>query len=281
MTVDNIKIRQREIELDLGDKLIVLEKLLRPHALVIATKKRAAARIKGYWNSNMYEIHSHALDISTTTENMPRALRFFDRLIKVLKLRGHDVIANNETLAKVFDEEIQIRLREKNKLIKVMDGKRQRTERKRTGLLYFGAKLSWSSDKVWIDSTLVIEQQVSNIVAYLEIKAEQLREHRRQQEIEERKQEELDRQREERKQMQERELSNFKLLLNKVERWQRLNLIRGYINELENKCIEQNLLTEDVKDWIVWARRKADWYDPHINAEDDLLKDVDKEMLTL
>jgi len=33
-------------------------------------------------------------------------------------------------------------------------------------------------------------------------------------------------------------------------------------------------------EWIEWARKTADWYDPHINGDDDLLSDVDKETLT-
>ncbi len=81
-------------------------------------------------------------------------------------------------------------------------------------------------------------------------------------------------------QRQDLELKNFKLLLKKTKRWQRLKLIRGYIDEMEAKSIERNLFTQEIKEWIEWARGKADWYDPHINAEDELLRDVDKETLT-
>lgn len=31
--------------------------------------------------------------------------------------------------------------------------------------------------------------------------------------------------------------------------------------------------------WVKWALGKADWYDPLIESEDELLKDVDRETL--
>jgi len=38
-------------------------------------------------------------------------------------------------------------------------------------------------------------------------------------------------------------------------------------------------LTEKTKQWIKWANNKANWYDPLINFDDDLLDDVNKETL--
>lgn len=58
-----------------------------------------------------------------------------------------------------------------------------------------------------------------------------------------------------------------------------LKLIRGYIDEIEAKNSESNHLSKDIDDWIIWARKKADWYDPQVNLEDELLKEVDKEHL--
>ena len=41
-------------------------------------------------------------------------------------------------------------------------------------------------------------------------------------------------------------------------------------------CIKGNLTEEKIK-WLIWARKKADWYDPQIEDEDDLLNDIDKD----
>jgi hypothetical protein len=81
------------------------------------------------------------------------------------------------------------------------------------------------------------------------------------------------------KERQDKELGDFKQLMQKADRWQRLKLIRGYIDELEAKSIEMALLTDEVKEWITWARKKADWYDPQVNAPDELLQGVDRDTL--
>ena len=46
------------------------------------------------------------------------------------------------------------------------------------------------------------------------------------------------------------------------------------------KAIANNTISEKLKKWIIWARKKADWYDPFIETEDKLLKNVDRESLT-
>jgi len=56
--------------------------------------------------------------------------------------------------------------------------------------------------------------------------------------------------------------------------------LRKYINIFEENAIKNNTLTEEKQNWIEWARKKADWYDPFINAKDELLEDVDKDSLT-
>jgi hypothetical protein len=51
------------------------------------------------------------------------------------------------------------------------------------------------------------------------------------------------------------------------------NIIREYIKTIEAKAIEKEQLNSELKDWIQWARKKADWYDPLINGDDALLDD--------
>ena len=38
-------------------------------------------------------------------------------------------------------------------------------------------------------------------------------------------------------------------------------------------------VSDDLKNWLDWARKKADWYDPLINIKDDLLENVDPDFL--
>jgi|GEM_PF-6308557 len=39
------------------------------------------------------------------------------------------------------------------------------------------------------------------------------------------------------------------------------------------------VVPEELQQYLEWARKKADWYDPFINASDEFLKDADKEVI--
>ena len=44
---------------------------------------------------------------------------------------------------------------------------------------------------------------------------------------------------------------------------------------------DSNQLIKELKEWIQWAQKKANWYNPNINEQDELLDFVDKDTLTL
>jgi hypothetical protein len=69
--------------------------------------------------------------------------------------------------------------------------------------------------------------------------------------------------------------------LNKSKRWHKANNLRNYINEIGSKAIANNNLTEVTKTWLIWTRKKADWYDPFIESNDELLIEVNQDTLTL
>lgn len=43
--------------------------------------------------------------------------------------------------------------------------------------------------------------------------------------------------------------------------------IRNYVNIVS----KQDNLTDEIKEWIKWANKKANWFDPIIDEEDELL----------
>ncbi len=47
--------------------------------------------------------------------------------------------------------------------------------------------------------------------------------------------------------------------------------------ELESNAIKENKLSEELSNWIKWSNDKADWFDPLVNKNDDLLTEKDKE----
>ena len=77
----------------------------------------------------------------------------------------------------------------------------------------------------------------------------------------------------------EQELQNFRTLLNQSRRWRQVKVLREFLADAEVRAISNNKLSEKFATWLEWATKKADWYDPYIEAEDSLLMEVDRENL--
>lgn len=82
----------------------------------------------------------------------------------------------------------------------------------------------------------------------------------------ERKRVEEERRREENRQRKEQEIRLVKELVNKAEDYRIAKEIREYIRAMIDSG------NEDITpEWIEWALKKADWYDPSIATEDEYL----------
>ena len=57
--------------------------------------------------------------------------------------------------------------------------------------------------------------------------------------------------------------------------------IRRYADEFERFTLGKGTLSDDMKEKIGWIRKKADWYDPFIEAEDELMEGIDRDVLKL
>ena len=69
------------------------------------------------------------------------------------------------------------------------------------------------------------------------------------------------------------------LLLKQAQRWEKTTVIRNYSDNVEAKAFAGHGVSDELNNWLSWARKKADWYDPLIEAEDELLKGVDRDKL--
>jgi len=110
--------------------------------------------------------------------------------------------------------------------------------------------------------------QLSRVIAYLEIKVEQLKIESDKREVERIEREKLQLQRKKFESLQDEELKKFKLLLSDVKKWRKIKLLRKYIDEFEAVSKSQEINYSGIKGYIEWARKKIDWYDPHVNAKD-------------
>lgn len=212
------------------------------------------------------------LDITVSPKNLSRALRFMAALIKLLKFRGHKIkIENHETFVIVEGQEIQLILREKSSKVEGVESWQEGYTRP-TGILSLQMKQSYHLMEAK-DGTVPLENQLSKILAKMELKGREARleqEERQRQREEREAKEKIEK---ERRQREEKELEDFKALIRRAQRWQKVKLLREYIGELKSTGAQPEL--------IQWANSKCDWYDPMIEKEDSLLQEIDRETLTL
>lgn len=112
-----------------------------------------------------------------------------------------------------------------------------------------------------------LEDRLGDILLRLYEKSEETRIQRERWEEEQRKREEEARRKEEVRKKKETEVRKTKELLNQVEDYRIACEIRQYITAVT----QQNKITSELIEWIEWAKKKADWYDPTVAAEDEYL----------
>ena len=221
----------------------------------------------------------NVLSIQVQEESMPRALRLLDTIIKVLRSRRHDVIADHfTTFAKIGDEHVKFRLREKQRVsdVKTSYGGRQYES---TGEFVFVIDIGSYTRKEIKDGHEPIETKISTIIAMLELEGKSMMEQRIRYEIQRKLREEQEKIERELKERQDKEAKAFKKLFLQAIRLHQTNIIRNYIQTVEADAMTKGNTTEEFTQWLAWAEQKVSWYDPMVNGPDPLLNDHHKTHL--
>lgn len=271
----------KEISSDSSLSFKVPDKLSNPDKLISEAKENFASKSKEKHATyrGVMTTSQGIISITVAPKNTSRALRIMDKIIKLLKQRGHDVIVKyNTTHVVIRDEEIKIRLREKLKRITIPNGKYSwsTSDYIPTGILSF--KIDEYPEKEFNDTNkLTLEEQIPKILTKLELVSDKIKRENKEREI--RHQEYLKKREIEEaiKKRHKTEIENFKKLLEDSERWKKATDLRNFIKELESNAIKENKLSEELSNWIKWSIDKADWFDPIVNKKDELLSDKDKE----
>jgi len=276
---------KKEIESKYSNFLIPSEKLSKLHYLIKAAKADLKTKKpSGYYYSNIKgTVHTSKgiFYIDVSKENVPKALRFLDSFIKLLELRGHQIKTSDGSKVFVNGETINIRCREILKRIKIEDKDSsyswERTELVPSGILSFEISADYSK-KEWREaSSKTLESKLSNIIASLELKAKKMTEERIEMEA---SWERMRIERELREKLQgekDAELKQFNSLFNDATRWHKSQYIRNYIKEFEKYNMSVGSDDDKKNEWIQWAKEKADWFDPFIEKEVELLKGIDRD----
>lgn len=273
--------RISEIENDTRISLIVPERLSKPDPVIEKTIEEIHKRqiwIKGNYNASYN--NGETLNIVVNKNELSRALRFMDTLIKALRKRGHEFRAvYNEFRIFYEGQEFEIWLKEKMKRVVVQTEPWKSSELISTGLLIFRTKISYSTTE-WLDGKKPLEDQISRIIAHIEIQGEKERDESIEREKQREIKKEKDRIAKELQERKEKELSDFKKIFLKAKRHDKAEKLRKYADKLLENAKDRNILTEKIKLEIEWIRKKADWYDPFVEADDELLREADRNELT-
>lgn len=271
---------QLEIENNPGLNFSVPSKLKKPDILIIKAKEGYPShRYVRSGGDCLRTTNDGLLDITVAPKNFNRALIFMDSLIKLLRIRGHDVTINsNGTCVIIFDEEITICLQEKLRIEETLDKYNWRSRQYfPSGILTFRMwKHFRFNQKIWSDGKLLIEYQLAKILASLELlakKEKQERDERDKRHIIWLEQQKIEEEIRERK---EQEIQDFKLLFARAYRLHQANIISDYIKSVEQKATVDGELTDELGKWLDWAKKKSDWYNPLIERIDDSFDDDDK-----
>ncbi|RYU94346.1 hypothetical protein [Emticicia agri] len=265
-----------EMKSILEDDLRVPNSLINPERIIASTRKHYLAYYKRKWDSDDFSLPY--LNLGVSEQQLQRALIFMDTFIKILKKKGYEIVpAQNNTIL-FNDVEIKIALREKTKVINSGKDTWHKTKEV-TGKFIFKIE-AWGS-KEWTDGVLSIEEKLPEIIYGIELLAEQAK-----QKVIERDNwlQELERQRAIRVEFEKRQkqdLLSFKDSLEKAERWDRTKNLRTYISEVEQRAKENNNYTDELNTRLERLRQQADWYDPFINAKDELLDTINRVTLDL
>lgn len=264
------------------------------HPLVVAAGKRLAKDdIKS--EKGLVSAPAEILHVEVTRGSLDRALDLFNALIFEFAKRGSTVEVEAEkkrTVLIIEGTQVELSLSERVRRKEHVDTPEETKAKERywkmphyagreypgtprydylaTGILTLKAG-RWPS-RSWNDTERTpLEQRFSEVVSGLILLAAEIRAREEEQarDAERRRlaKEHYARIMEQRK----RERGLFEDLEAKAKKWKRAIRLRAYVDAVEHAAKLKGELTDELLNWIGWARAKADWLDPMIHVSDLIL----------
>jgi hypothetical protein len=253
--------------------------------LVIDAKKAFQNQSKLDTDNKLISIANDVLNINVSPKMIDRALLFYNLLILGVRRIGGKVEVKKQHSMVIYNgESLEISLRERQNRIEKQNPKYswESYDYIPSGILYFKlGENSWSS-KEWKDTAYtIIEDKIEDILDYIPTVVLKIQEFNRENERR-RKAYKDERQRQlEIEKLQSIEINNFIAIKTNAGLWQKAALMRAYLMAMEENAIKNETFDEQMKQYLIWARRKVDWYDPLVELKDELFEKLDKITVTL
>jgi len=237
---------------------IVQKHLVEPDKIIIEAQKSLRSDFQLYGMDEMVRTDFDRLTIRSSKNNLDRAIRIMNTLVKIWYGRGYRVTPQDkETLIYVREVSFTVGLRELTKVLHEKDNYGMRRFES-TGQLCF--KVNGWLEKEWHDGKIPLESRVKEIVDHMEVAARDLEriwaDNKTRQE-EEAKQEQI---RINQIQNDKRESEAFETLVREAQRWNELNILDKYLDEISRHTSSSPAF----KQWISWARNRRKLFDPII-----------------
>ena len=246
-------------------------------------KEREANYFNPYYNINNYVEKGYFANVSKTQKD--RCMKILSAIYFAIEELGGQV--NNNFLLYVRDENITIEIEElqdtvihkltkeeAKKILEYEESQKRHTYGYKPNIrkydyVYNGKLKITCGDRKYIRETdkIKLEDKLGDIIIKLYEQSEEIKNERLEREKIARKRREEEERKEKIRNAKNSEVQKIKELINCAEDYKIACEVRNYIDVVSKK----ELLTDEIKEWIKWANKKANWFDPTIDEEDELL----------
>lgn len=288
---------ERNKVLDIANRIQIPHEKVRLHPKIAAHKnvviewnkndKKEVGAQRSPQNYSSYRSRPPFLAGVISKETLPRVYRILGALIHAIERLGGSVtdsltfIVRNESVSlEIYEMQDKvdhvITKSEENQLRKYEEDKKRYSWASKPNLRKYDyvfngqlcININHNRNKRFRDTkSSILENQLGLLLIEMYEASEIIRKEREAREEERRKLEEAERLREERRKRHIIEVEHTVALTNMAQDYAMACKIRAYITALESS----RTLTEEDIEWIDWAKKKADWYDPIIAREDEIL----------
>jgi hypothetical protein len=271
------KLVTEKIRKNLSLILKVNDRLSKPDDIVVKTQ----SNLENKKMSNSYEKVKGTISTSrglpsiiVSPKNVSRSLRILDNLIKNFKVLGYRVLLSDEGLEIIAhdNDKMLIYIREKSNAT-LTPNKYGWNDRELSANGKLAIKIRRIATFEFVDTDKSpVESQVEKILIKIETEFQKVLDNRKKWEIQREKQEEIRKVEEAKQKCKDEELSRFISFYNDAHRWKKFLILSEYLDYVKSSDTKN-------KEWIEWAEKKLDWYNPSKNFEDDLMDEIDRDTL--
>lgn len=246
-------------------------------------KEKEANYFNPYYNINNYVEKGYFANISQTQKD--RCMKILSAIYFAIEELGGQV--NNNFLLYVRDENVTIEIEElqdtviheltkeeAKKILEYEESQKRHTYGYKPNIrkydyVYNGKLKITCGDRKYIRETdkIKLEDKLGDIIIKLYEQSEEIKNERLEREKIARKRREEEESKEKIRNAKNSEVQKIKELINCAEDYKIACEVRNYIDAVSKK----EILTDEIKEWIKWANKKANWFDPTIDEEDELL----------